>query len=203
MKKSDNINELAAALSKAQGEMKPAEFDRTNPHFKSKYATLTSIMASIRDPLAKHGLSVIQRLEGDRDTMKVVTCIAHASGQWLEDDGIPLLLDKNNMQGLGSAFTYAKRYGVSALLAIVSDDDDDGNQATNPEPEVKTATPVKTGKPVIIKQSAPIKKEPAPLTPTPPCDACGAALVRTKKNDAWFCVNYKEIGTGAHTYIKD
>ena len=52
---SENINELAAALSKAQGSMQNAVMNRTNPHFKSKYADLSSVLDAIRAPLSASG----------------------------------------------------------------------------------------------------------------------------------------------------
>lgn len=45
--------------------------------------------------------------------------------------------------------------------------------------------------------------EPKASGGAPSCDACGAGLMRTKKNDAWFCPNWKETGTGTHSYLKD
>lgn len=153
MKTSEQINELAAALSKAQGEFKPAPFDRTNPHFRSKYATLTSIIATIQAPLTKHGLSFVQTLEQQNEKMVIVTKVLHSSGQWLKDSGIPLLLDKNNMQGLGSAISYAKRYGISAMLGIVSDEDDDGNAASAPDIVAVTKAPTSTPAPQAQTQA--------------------------------------------------
>lgn len=146
MRQSESINEIAAALAKAQGEMEPAVFDRVNPHFKSKYATLTAIMDTVKRPLAKNNLAVVQSLEGSRDAMYLVTKIVHSSGQWIADDGIPLVLDKNNMQGLGSAMSYAKRYGISSLLTVVADEDDDAEGAVG-RPESKQVTQQKAAPP--------------------------------------------------------
>jgi hypothetical protein len=163
MKQSEQINELASALAKAQGEMQPATFDRVNPHFKSKYATLTSIMEAVKAPLSKHGLAVVQTLEGPRDAMTLVTRVVHSSGQWIADDGIPLILDKANMQGLGSAISYAKRYGISALLSVVADEDDDAEaavgRASDGDMKPKDVATVKNGVAVTtaVKPAAPAK----------------------------------------------
>jgi hypothetical protein len=135
MKSSEQIIELSKALALAQGEMKPAPFDKKNPHFGNRYATLSSIMSVAREPLAKHGLAIVQRLEGPKEALVLVTTLMHSSGQWMADSGIPLILDKPTMQGMGSAITYAKRYGVTAFLAIVADEDDDG-EATEPPPSM-------------------------------------------------------------------
>lgn len=130
MNRSESIKELAAALANAQGEFGIAEFDRVNPHFKSKYATLTSVMNAVRKPLQKYGLSVVQTLTEGAKGMALETTLLHASGEWLSGT-TPILLAKEDMQGLGSAITYAKRYAVSAILGVVSDEDDDGNAAAD------------------------------------------------------------------------
>lgn len=139
MNRSDSIKELAAALANAQGDFGIAEFDRVNPHFKSKYATLTSVMNAVRKPLQKHGLSVVQTLTESEKGMALETTLLHSSGEWLSGT-TPILLAKEDMQGLGSAITYAKRYAVSAILGVVSDEDDDGN-ATAAKPSSPDPTP--------------------------------------------------------------
>lgn len=129
MNRSESIKELAAALAAAQGEFGIAEFDRVNPHFKSKYASLTSVMNTVRSPLQKNGLSVVQTLSENEKGMALETTLLHSSGEWLSGS-TPIMLSKEDMQGLGSAITYAKRYAISAMLGVVSDEDDDGNAAT-------------------------------------------------------------------------
>jgi|18_taG_2_1085343.scaffolds.fasta_scaffold17568_3 hypothetical protein len=123
----DNIKDLIGALSKAQAEIEGAVKAGENPHFRSRYADLGNVWAACRGPLTQNGLAIHQavRVNGD---LRLVTRVMHSSGQWLEDDGIPLLLDKQNMQGLGSALTYARRYGLMAAVGIAPEDDD-GNAA--------------------------------------------------------------------------
>lgn len=154
MKKSDSIKELATALSKAQGEISHAGFDKTNPHFRSKYASIASILHAIQEPLTKYGLSVIQGIHlNEVNEQFVSTMIIHSSGEWIEDDGVKLLNDKGNMQGLGSAYTYARRYGLQAMLRVAVEDDD-GNAATeNPISEVKKNESLEA-----IRRGAPITK---------------------------------------------
>lgn len=135
-------NELFAALSKAQAEMKPAVFDKTNPHFKNRYATLNSIIEATKIPFSKNGLSFSQMLTMRDGRHFVVTTICHNSGQFIQDDGVPLLIDRQNMQSMGSAITYAKRYGLSAMAGIVSDEDDDCNSASIPVKQVKQTSNV-------------------------------------------------------------
>lgn len=125
MRMSENINEIAAALSKAQAVMKPAVFNRTNPHFRSKFADLNSCMDACKQALADNGLCIMQLPEQINGKDILVTMLAHSSGQWITSE-YPLLADKMNSQGFGSAMTYAKRYSLCAMLGIVADEDDDG-----------------------------------------------------------------------------
>ena len=128
--KSESINELAAALSKAQGEMPDAVLDCKNPHYKSMYASLKSVTTACRASLSKHGLSVTQGVvKADDTTIYLETILMHSSGQFTGFK-CPLVLDKQNMQGLGSAITYAKRYSLAALVGVVDSEDDDGNAAS-------------------------------------------------------------------------
>lgn len=129
VKTSEQINELAAALSKAQGAMHAASKDSTNPHFKSKYADLASVWDVCRKPLTDNGLSVVQLPEATEHGLVIATRLMHASGQWMQAD---LLLNptKNDPQGVGSAITYGRRYGLCAMVGIVADEDDDGNGAS-------------------------------------------------------------------------
>lgn len=124
-KRSENLNELFSALAKAQGEMKPAIMDSKNPHFNSMFASLTSVQAAYREPLAKHGLSIIQIIESDDKVYSVETTLGHSSGQWLSST-FKLMLTQNHMQGLGAALTYARRYSISALVGVVDTEDIDG-----------------------------------------------------------------------------
>lgn len=128
MRTSEQINELAAALSKAQSAMVGAKKDSANPFFKSNYADLAAVMAAISKPFADNGLSFIQSPGFDEARIVVTTRIMHASGQWIEGDTV-LPPTKNDAQGYGSAITYAKRYGLQAMAGVPSVDDD-GNGAS-------------------------------------------------------------------------
>lgn len=131
MQHSENINELAAALSKAQSEVQSARMDSKNPFFKSKYADLTSIWDAARPALGKYNLCVMQCMEIVGEKTILVTTLAHASGQWMKSC-LPLSPGKPGMQEMGSAITYARRYALAALIGIVCDsDDDDGEKSMN------------------------------------------------------------------------
>jgi len=130
---SENINELATALAKAQSEIKHAEKSSNNPFFKSKYAALPDVFDAARPYLAKNGLSVTQATDYDADGVFIITQLIHSSGQWMRSF-YPVKPVKNDPQGLGSALTYARRYSYSSLVGVVStDDDDDGNAASGNE----------------------------------------------------------------------
>lgn len=130
MRTSESTAALNAALAKAQKVIRPASFDRTNPHFKNKYATLPAIMEVIRGPLADNGIAILQGAEADGAAVKVTTRLAHASGEWIEST-LAMTAQQNTPQGIMAALTYCRR-GSLSLLCVVSDDDDDGEQASSP-----------------------------------------------------------------------
>lgn len=128
MNQTEDIKELAAALSKAQGQFQPAKFNKINPHYKRPYADFTSVMEACRIPLSENGLSVLQYCETINNQLNLVTMIAHVSGQWIKSY-LPLMFKGDKCQELGASMTYMKRYGLSAMLGIVADDDDDDGEA--------------------------------------------------------------------------
>lgn len=126
---SESLGKLFEALSKAQGEFTVAVFDEENPHFGNEFASIKSIDAATRAQLTKYGLCVTQIPYSDAGKSKMLTILGHSSGEFLSGD-LVLILSKQDMQGLGSAVTYAKRYCKSAIIGVASDKDDDGNAAT-------------------------------------------------------------------------
>ena len=126
-KRSDSIAALATALAKAQGQMATAKKDAANPFFKSKYADLSSVWEAIRKPLADNGLSVIQFPRSSEHGVEVETMLCHESGEWVSES-LTLPVAKADAQGIGSAITYARRYGLQAIAGCAADDDD-GNAA--------------------------------------------------------------------------
>ncbi len=130
MEKSPEIQELAAALSKAQGEMGGASKDAANPFFKSKYADLGSVVHALKQPFAENGLSYSQFPIADGDKVGVETILMHKSGQWLSQS-VLFKPTKQDVQGAGSVITYARRYALQAIAGIPSEDDD-GTAASAP-----------------------------------------------------------------------
>lgn len=134
MQTSTEVNELYAALAKAQKAMRSALKDAENEAFsrsgkKSKYADLAAVWDAIRDPLTDNGLSVMQDVTVADAKVSVTTRLAHASGQWADFGPIVVPMAKTDAHGVGSATSYGRRYSVSAAVGVVQDDDD-GNAAT-------------------------------------------------------------------------
>lgn len=162
MQTSDQINEIAAALSKAQGEMDNATKDSANPFFRSKYADLASVREAVRAPFAKHGLAVIQfpkteftgtpepyewtAKSGEKRygvrvscVVSVLTRLVHTSGQWVEDL-VSTMLPTGDPQAVGSAITYLRRYALQSVAGVAPEDDDGEAAHTRGVPQ---AQPVK------------------------------------------------------------
>lgn len=161
MKKSESICDLAKALMLVQASLTPARRDSTNPYYNSTYADLSSVWESCREILAKNGLCVIQgNSVGAANTLVVETILIHESGQWVQSE-LCLPLSKADPQGVGSAMTYGRRYGLAAIVGIVADADDDGNAASakngngNARPMRPNERPVNGGqRPASVNQPA-------------------------------------------------
>ena len=135
MNKSESVAGLAAALAKAQGQMKGAIKDSANPFFKSKYADLASVVEAIRAAFSANGLSYIQTVEpSEKDEVRVETTLLHSSGEWISCGVLSLPVSKVDAQGYGSALTYARRYSLSAAVGVAPEDDD-GNAASAAKPK--------------------------------------------------------------------
>ena len=131
----NGIGLLAEALSKAQGQMEAAAKDKDNPFFKSKYADLASVWGACRKPLADNGLAVIQTTQGSFDSMVLITTLAHKSGQTITCP-TPIKMQKQDMQGMGAAITYARRFSLAAMVGVYQDDTDgeESKEQENKEP---------------------------------------------------------------------
>ena len=133
---------IFAALAAAQMEMGPALKDSANPAFRSKYADLASVMQACMGALNKHGICVMQPTGEDETGRYVKTILAHTTGETVECR-VPLIVGKNDMQGYGSAVTYARRYGLMSMAGIAPEDDD-GNAAAK-SPPIVDERPVQRG----------------------------------------------------------
>lgn len=152
--RSASIGAIAAALAKAQGAMSHASKDREGNVIKDGkklysygYATLASVLDAVREPLAMHGLSIVQLPEdaGEKG-VALVTWLIHASGEWFRGR-VYLPARQNDAQGFGGAISYGRRYSLMAMVGIASDDDDaqessqQTRQAPPPQPRRQESPP--------------------------------------------------------------
>jgi hypothetical protein len=165
MNRSESIATLAAALCAAQAEMRGAAKDASNPAFRSRYATLSSVWDAAREPLTSNGLSVVQVPENSEPgTCTLTTVLLHTSGEWISSTmSVPVLPQvvmkgqdpQPTAQGYGSALTYARRYALAAMCGIApDDDDDDGNAASSKVP----ASPQKRAEKPPRAESPPLNR---------------------------------------------
>lgn len=158
---SEQINELATALAKAQGQMRAASKDAKNPHLNNTYATLSSIIEAAKEPLSANGLAFSQILSQGDNGLVLETLLMHSSGQWLQSEVLVIAQagnrGVNEVQQLGSSLTYYKRYALTAILGIsISDEDDDGNSAGQLVKRQPTKREVQTAEP----DSRPVQPQP-------------------------------------------
>lgn len=139
MNKSEDIALLAAALVKAQPMIEGAAKDTVNPFFKSKYADLASVWDACSEALQANNLAVSQLVDEINGHPALTTMLIHESGQWISGQ-YPLIVVKPDPQSFGSAISYARRYGLSALLGVLADDDDGEAATRDPKPS-KPASP--------------------------------------------------------------
>lgn len=126
---SENINEIASALAKAQGEIENAHLNKKGAF--NMYATYESLRDATFSALSKHNLAMTHLLSIDNGKRVMITQISHSSGQWMRSY-VCLPQEKETPQGVGSAITYAKRYALAAFVGIGSEEDDDGEEAEKP-----------------------------------------------------------------------
>jgi len=139
MQKSETIGELSTALGKAESEFPQIKRSQKvnfatagGTRIKYSYAPLSEIFDAIRKPLAENGLAISQPMTIIDGKLIVETVLSHSSGEWISGQ-ILIESQKLDPQSIGSALTYARRYSLSALLGIASEEDDDAEGAMNRE----------------------------------------------------------------------
>lgn len=180
IQKSDQINELSKALASFQAELFPAIKDGKNPHFNSKYVTLTNVWEACKH-LSKFGLSVIQSTVPNKDGVELVTNLLHTSGQfWSSSLFLPVV--QKTPQAFGSALTYARRYGLTSMVGVTQEDDDgnEGSRASQIQDHQVLSKPTT----VIMKPG--VKKGSGAF-----CEACETELILSKKG-SYYCPNFKD-----------
>lgn len=123
--------EIAKALVALQADMETVDKSATNPFFKSKYTPLPQVMEALQPLLKRNKLAILLPLTNIDGVSAIQTVLIHDSGEVMKFDPFPLILAKQDPQGQGSAVTYARRYALQSVTGMVSDEDDDGNKASN------------------------------------------------------------------------
>lgn len=160
--KTVDVSGIMAKLANAASKMENPKFDSTNPHFKSKFASLGAVIAAIKPALTAEGLMFRQTCEGQSVDPWLVTYVYDGAND-MELSRVPLAMSADP-QKQGSAITYAKRYGLCAAFGLVGEEDDDANKAS----ETPTAAP----------QQAPTGSDERPMTLEESKLAFKAAFVR-------------------------
>ena len=122
------------ALATAQSEMGPVVKGAVNPHFRSKYADLSDVMQVALPALNQNGVSVWSSIVPIDGNNMMRTTLSHGESDTHISCDVPLIVSKNDMQGMKSATTYAKRVGIESLCGIAPEDDD-GNAASKAAPK--------------------------------------------------------------------
>lgn len=129
VRRSQELDQIAGAIAKAQSIVKHPTKSRENTHFKNKYAELAGVI-DVGKVLNDTGVAIIPTTALTESGLTHTLLLAHESGQWFESD-LTIPLSKADAQGVGSALTYARRYHLSMALNVASEDDDDGNTAAS------------------------------------------------------------------------
>lgn len=121
-------DDLVAALARAQAKFPAITKAHTNPHYKSKYADLSDVLAAVRPVLAAESVFVSQPIQTDDEGRVTLETSLAGYGERLSS-ALPLYLDGMTPQQLGSTLTYYRRYMLASMLGVAAEDDDDGNAA--------------------------------------------------------------------------
>ena len=151
MKTSESITNISKALVAFGQSMPKVPKDKINPHFKSKYASLSIMIEKATPILAANKLAIVQQIDGDCMT----TTLLHESGEYITATAAMPCANPSNPQAMGSAITYARRYAYGSILSLDIDDDDDANAATQtapPKSTVAKSAPVPKAERVIVSK---------------------------------------------------
>lgn len=148
---------LFAAMAAAFPEIEGAVKDSNNPHFKSKYADLSSVVEAIKPALAKHKLFFVQMTHDQQGGVCVETIVGHESGEQFSFGKLFVPAGKNDAQGYGSALTYARRYSLMTAFGVCPEDDD-GNAAAKSVPQREQVAPAHINAQQLAKIQAEIDR---------------------------------------------
>lgn len=200
MRTSETITEIAKALSKFQGEVTNPKHSAKNPHWKNTYTPLQDIISHIKPALANNGLSFLQNpYSEDGNSITVTTLLMHSSGEWIESDPLTMKAERATAQGAGSIITYARRYSLSAILGIGTEEDDDGNSG---EGAKQTQPPQQQSRQKAAQPPKTRTQEKAPAASQPPKEK------QQVKDDGFITVDqarvfFSIVGEGNEDIVKD
>jgi len=211
MKRSETISALTEALAKAQGAFPAVQKSGENKHLGNQYSTLDDIIAAVRKPLAANGLSFLQPLVSLEDGALVLeTILMHQTGEWVSSEvAVPSLSGNkavNELQAFGSALTYMRRYTLTAMLGVTSEEDVDGNGASGngQKPPAKQAAKPQQKKPA--PKQAPKQPSATPTAPTPeqaPTDQWDTLTPPADFTELWGAHRFAELGYTSMQHAKN
>lgn len=174
------MKEILAALAACQAACEAPKKTSTNPHFKSKFADLASVMAVLHEPLAANGLAIVQSPSlVDGKVVTVQTTLYHKSGESLDCGTLSMPTERPGPQAVGSAITYARRYALMAVFGLAGEDDD-GESAEQRKPAKEKRTLDDVAAPFEKHTPEPMDNVAALLVDLPKC-ATRATLVQWAK----------------------
>lgn len=131
LKKSESIQNLTKAMAEFQKAVKQPAKDADNSYFGSKYVPLESVVKAVMEAGSPLGISFMQYTQvNENGDLGLCTVVMHSSGEYMEFPPLPIRPENNRPQATGSAITYARRYSLSSIFGIASEEDDDGNEAS-------------------------------------------------------------------------
>lgn len=131
LKKSESIQNLTKAMAEFQKAVKQPVKNADNPYFGSKYVPLESLVKAVMETGSPLGISFMQYTQvNENGDLGLCTVVMHSSGEYMEFPPLPIRPENNRPQATGSAITYARRYSLSSIFGIASEEDDDGNEAS-------------------------------------------------------------------------
>lgn len=137
---SEKVDLISKAMIHAWSKIKTAKKQAENPFFHSKYADLGAVVDACKDALLGSDLVPSQSTTIIDGRIILVTTLYHSSGQWLRGY-LSVNPVKNDPQAIGSAITYARRYALSAMVGLTTEEDDDGESAMGRQRQVDTYKP--------------------------------------------------------------
>ncbi len=176
MDTTNSSKELAEALCLAQSEVEAAVKGSTNPHFRNKYADISEIINTVRHVYNKHGISILQEDAFSDGMAHVYTTFLHKSGASITSKPTSCIPAKFDAQGLGAAWTYLRRYALSALCCLAQEDDDGQSASHDRKPAA-----------VIVKSVAP----PSPKITLTQAAEITARIKQLKVDEDVFLAFYK------------